>query len=101
MTAHSDVLIRADPDSLTHKLARNLDADEVAYWRVSGTPRQTDAGQLIAFARDGRIHTVGEITGVAEGRLYFEAAERTDRPVPRDPPTRGFTYVELEDVPAR
>lgn len=94
MTESNDVLIHAGAQDVNHKLKSNLAADEWAYWRVNGTPRQTEAGRRIWFEYNGRIHAWGEIVDLEDGRIYFDGAEQTDLPCPDDAPKRGFTYVD-------
>lgn len=90
----NDVLIHAPATDLAHKWSENLGTDEIAYWRVTGTPRQTEPGQKVWFEYDGRIHSWATITDLADGRLYFDGAQQTDLPCPDDAPTRGFTYID-------
>lgn len=92
-TSH-DVLIHARAQDLAHKWAENLGPDEEAFWRVNGTPRQTDPGSRVWFEDNGTIYAWGEITALEDGRLWFDGARRTDVPCIDDAPTRGFTYVE-------
>lgn len=101
----NDVLIQSGAQDLAHKRPSNLGPDEVAYWRVTGTPRQTEPGQRIWFASPllDCIHAWGEITRIEAGRIYFDAAHETHLPCLDDAPTRGFTYIDpllprLEDA---
>ena len=94
MTESQDVLIHASHSDVAHKHRPALAADEEAYWRVNGTPRQTEPGQRIWFEDHGRIHAWGLITALEDGRLWFDRARLVDLPCPEDAPTRGFTYVE-------
>ena len=103
-TTH-DVLIEAGAQTLAHKWRPTLAPDEEAYWRVSGTPRQTEPGRRVWFAapRLDVIHAWGKITALDDGRLWFDGARGTHVPCLDDPPTRGFTYIDpllprLEDV---
>jgi|GEM_PF-2326994 len=95
-----DVLISATAGDLAHKRPLALDADEDAYWRVAGTPRQTAPGRRVWFAdRDApgdtdRVIGWGEITALEDGRLYFDGARDVCLPCLDDPPSRGFTYVD-------
>mgnify|MGYP000347924834 CR=1 FL=1 len=88
-----DVLVSATWDDLAHKRPETLTGDEEAYWRVSGTPRQTAPGQRVWFADEDRIIAWGEITALADGRLWFDGAHETTVPLLDDPPARGFTYI--------
>lgn len=89
-----DVLIHAGASDLAHKRPDKLGDDEVAYWTVSGTPRQTEPGRQVWFEYDDIIHAHGEITAVEDGRIYFDAAKETHVPCLDDAPTRGFTYID-------
>lgn len=90
-----DVLINADTGDLAGKWLPQLPDDHEAYWRVSGTPRQTEPGQTVWFAHDpAGIFAWGRITRLEDGRLWFDGARETDLPCLDDAPTRGFTYID-------
>lgn len=91
-----DVLIRSSASAVEHKMAGEVPDGEVCYWSVHGTPRQTEPGCRIWFSRDGRLFASGEITGVEDGRIWFEPLQTEDRDAPEDPPSRGFQYIEGE-----
>lgn len=93
-TEPKDVLVHASARDLAGKWAVNVASDERCYWRVSGTPKQTEAGRRIWFEDGGTIHAWGEIVEVTDGRIWFEAAYGTHLPCFDDAPTRGFTYIE-------
>lgn len=92
-TAH-DVLIHAGSQDLAHKWTEKLAADEQAYWRVNGTPRQTEPGQRVWFEYNGTIHAWGEIVDLEDGRIWFDGAHEVHLPCLDDAPTRGFTYIQ-------
>lgn len=89
-----DVLIHAGAQNLAHKWMENLGPDEEAFWRVNGTPRQTELGRRVWFEDNGTIFAWGEITALDDGRLWFDGARQTDVPCIDDAPTRGFTYID-------
>lgn len=89
-----DVLISATEDAVEHKMVGEVQDGEMCYWTVHGTPRQTEAGRRVWFARDGRLFASGEITGVEDGRIWFAPLQSEDRDAPEDPPSRGFQYIE-------
>ena len=89
-----DILIHAGAQDLGHKWVTNLSDDELAYWRVSGTPRQTEPGHRIWFEHNGTIHAWGEIVSLDDGRIWFDGARQTHVPCLDDAPTRGFTYID-------
>ena len=89
-----DVLIYVpDFEAIRHKLASNLEADEIAYWPVHGTPRQTGEGATVLFSDGDRVVAIGDVVGTSENRLWIDSLERDDRPNPAEPVTRGFKYV--------
>jgi len=89
-----DVLIQATQSELFHKQPVNLEEDEEVFWRVSGTPRETEPGRRIWFSYNGSIHAQGTITELEDGRIWFDSAKSTHVPCLDDAPTRGFTYIE-------
>lgn len=98
-----DVLVHAPVTDVIHKHPTNLSSDEEAYWRVNGTPRQTETGRRIWFEYQDSIHAWGEITALEDGRIWFDAAHETYVPCLDNAPTRGFTYIDpllprLEEV---
>lgn len=94
MTA-KDVLIYADPDDVEHKLAANVPAHhDYAYWTVNGTPRQTKPGRSVLFTDGDRVFARGEVLELVVGELRFTSLERVDEPLPADPVTRGYKYVD-------
>lgn len=95
-TAH-DVLISVSPSDLAGKWRANLTSEMRAYWRVSGTPRQTEPGRRVWFEStllEDTIFAWGEILDLTDGRLWFDAAHETHLPALDDAPSRGFTYIE-------
>ncbi|SIS14523.1 hypothetical protein SAMN05421752_11422 [Natronorubrum thiooxidans] len=89
-----DVLIYVpDFESVRHKLASNLEDDEIAYWSVHGTPRQTGAGATVLFSDGNRVVATGDVVGTSENRLWIDSLERDNRANPAEPVTRGFKYV--------
>lgn len=98
-----NVIIRAAKDDLEHKVFHIQDCEpgepyprqSLAYWRVSGTPQQTGPGRKIMFSEDGdRVDYHAPICTVEEGKIWFAFLSPVDYEVPKEPPTRGFTYVE-------
>jgi hypothetical protein len=85
-----DVLIRASKEKVEHKLEKH-DID-YCWWTVSGTPRQCTGGDMIFFSDGERIHAEGKILEINEGEIVFTPLKEVDKPQPRKPPTRGFTY---------
>lgn len=90
----NDVLIHAGPQDLAHKRVERLASDELAYWRVTGTPRQTKPGRRVWFEHNGTINAWGEIVELEDGRIWFDGAHETYVPCLDDAPTRGFTYID-------
>ena len=89
-----DVLIYVpDFEDVRHKLACNLEDDEIAYWVVHGTPRQTGEGASVLFSDGERVVATGDVIGTSENRLWIDGLERDERPNPAEPTTRGFKYV--------
>lgn len=89
-----DVLIYVPSiEDIRHKFESNLNDDEIAYWAVHGTPRQTGEGAAVLFSDGERVVATGDIVGVSENRLWMDHLERDDRPNPAEPTTRGFKYV--------
>jgi prepilin-type processing-associated H-X9-DG protein len=93
MPSSQDVLISASAADVKHKLRQNVTDGHQCYWRVSGTPRQTAPGASVLFADGHGVHSKGEITALEDGRIWFTPLERVNETAPRDPPSRGFTYV--------
>ena len=94
----SDVVIRSTADKLAHKWEGNVPADHECYWTVSGTPRQTTAGNRIWFVRENHAFATAEITDVEDGRIWFEPLRSVDMPMPEDAPTRGFRYINPAEI---
>jgi hypothetical protein len=91
-----DVLIHAAREDILHKHEHRLDADEVAFWTVNGTPRHTGPGATIAFADGDVLIATGEIVDVTDGRIWFDELTAAAGAPPEEPPTRGFTYTDLD-----
>ena len=89
----SNVLVYADADTIAHKHRGEVPAGHDCYWTVSGTPRQTSSGEQILFTDGDRVIAAAPITGVEEGRIWFEPLQTVDRELPAVPVTRGFKYV--------
>lgn len=89
-----DIIIHASAQDLGHKWVAKLGDDERAYWRVNGTPRQTEPGRRIWFEHNERIHAWGEIVELEDGRIWFDGARETHLPCLDDAPTRGFAYID-------
>ncbi|MFC4553516.1 MULTISPECIES: hypothetical protein [Halorussus] len=96
---YRDVLVHATEEQIDHKLAENVPDDHLCYWTVNGTSRQTRHGQRIWFENDGRIVAGGIIDHVESGRIWFSPLERVDADLPKDAPSRGFTYLDTEKRP--
>ena len=94
MRGGHDVVIHASVSAVAHKHVDDLGDDEEAFWRVNGEPRRTEPGRHIWFETDGRIHGWGMITGVEDGRIWFDGLRKDDLPCPVSVPTRGFKYVD-------
>lgn len=94
-----DVLIYADESTIEHKLAENCSPEEQCYWTVHGTPRQTLPGMRVLFTDGDEVIAIGRITGVGDGALWFDPLERASEPLPAEPVTRGYKYVESPEVP--
>lgn len=87
-----NILIRASRERTAHKM-REYMGDGFCWWTVNGTPRQTKEGDIIMFSDGDRVYAEAEILGVEEGQIEFYPLDRVDKPNPKKPPTRGFTYV--------
>jgi len=100
MSEHRDVHIYADRETIAHKLHENLPDDEVAFWTVSGKPRQTGAGAKIQFSTADRVVARGEVIDVEKGRIWFDNLSEPDyETVPSiQPPRRGFKYGPAESI---
>ena len=91
---YQDVLVHASEEEIEHKLRENVPDGHECYWTVNGTPRQTRFGQRIWFEADGEIVAAGQIKRCETGRIWFTPLERVDAELPKEPPTRGFRYIE-------
>jgi len=89
-----DVLIQTSHDALEHKMAGEVPVGHLPFWRVTGTPRQTEPGRAILFSDGQRVIARGVIAKLEEGRIWFSPLEGVDEDLPDDAPTRGFTYVD-------
>ena len=92
-----DVLIQTTPEALAHKMKGEVTPGHLPFWRVNGTPRQTEAGRSILFSDGDRVIARGVIGDVEEGRIWFSPLEDVDEELPADPPSRGFKYVDGGD----
>lgn len=90
------VLIYAASEDTRHKFLGPLDAGDRAYWRVSGTPRQTQPRCRVFFHDGDLIYAEGMITGLEDGRIWFTPLEsvRLDHPDRPDGGHRGFRYID-------
>lgn len=90
-----DVLIYADPADVEHKLESEVpDHHDYCYWTVNGRPRQTGPGASVLFTDGDSVHARGDVLECVDGELRVTPLERVDEPLPADPVTRGFTYVD-------
>lgn len=103
-----DVIIRASEEDVHHKVFDYMDVERgepyprrsLAYWRVSGTPRRTGPGRAIMFSTDGEtVDYFAPICTVEEGRIWFAFLQPVSFEAPKEPPTRGFTYVDWGEFP--
>lgn len=101
MTAddYKDVLVHATEEQIDHKLVENVPDDHLCYWTVSGTPRKTRHAQRIWFENDGQIVAAGYIDHVETGRIWFHPLKPVDADLSKEPPSRGFTYLDEADRP--
>ena len=89
-----DVFIHATREQIDEKLETNVPDDHYCYWTVNGTPRQTATGQRVWFETGGEIVAGARIVGLESGKLWFEPALETRFYPPKEPPERGFAYIE-------
>lgn len=97
---YPDVLVRAAPDDVTHKLREEMDDpwSTECFWSVSGTPQRTGPGGAMLFHDGEEVWGVATVTRVEEGRIWFKPIRRSPWVVETpDPPTRGFAYVGGDD----
>ena len=89
-----DVLIQTTRDALAHKMKGEVTPGHLPFWRVHGTPRQTEVGRSILFSDGDRVIARGVIGKVEDGRIWFSPLEAVDEDLPDEPPSRGFKYVD-------
>ena len=87
-----NILIRASRDRTLHKM-REIMGEGYCWWTVNGTPRKAGIGDTIMFSDGERVYAEAKIIEVDEGKIVFHPLEKVDKPNPKKPPTRGFTYV--------
>lgn len=83
-------MIRSNPGAVEHKFDKEND---YCWWTVNGTPRKCGKGDKIFFSNGKQIYGEGTIIRVEPGKIVFLPLKRVDRPQPKQPPTRGFAYV--------
>lgn len=90
-----DVLIYASRADIEHKLQGEVPPNtSYCFWTVNGTPRNTGPGASVLFCDGERVHARGDVVDIVVGELRFEPLERVDEPLPAEPVTRGFRYVD-------
>lgn len=97
------ILIRAKKEVVEPKFADQFPKDEfsLCYWTVGVAPKRE--GILSVLFTDGvNVFAEGSYYGLAkEGDkpcIEFFGLDRVNYPQPKKAPTRGFTYVELDEI---
>lgn len=106
-----NILIYAKPEKVEHKMQDVIDKknsqleageEDIDWesgwccWDVSRLPRRK--GILSVLFTDGKnVYAEGNFYGTAIDAIEFSALKRVNYPQPKKAPTRGFTYVEIDE----
>jgi hypothetical protein len=99
MAEKKDVLIQAKPETVQHKMKEYFSTPEdyICWWDVNGKPQKTSKNCTILFSDGEKVYAKGTILEVEEDRITFSPLEKVELENPKEPPSRGFKYVEYND----
>ena len=107
-----DILIRAKPEDVEHKMqdvihkhnSKLKDGEdnpdwqpEACYWTVSKPPVRKGIFEVL-FTDGKNVFAKGDYIGNTIDSIEFMSLERVSYPQPKPAPTRGFTYVEIDEL---
>ena len=98
----TDVLIRARPEVVEHKIEENVPKGNYCFWELANSPKLNILGVTergieggkIMFTDGENVYAEGIIYEVTNHEIIFSPLKRANYPQPKKAPTRGFTYVE-------
>ena len=109
--AKYNILIRTKPETVEHKMRDVIDKKNSqlehgeedidwqsgwCWWTVSNPPIRKGIGRVL-FTDGTNVFAEGKFYGTAIKAIEFSALKRVDYPQPKKAPTRGFTYVEIDE----
>lgn len=99
MSQLDNVLIRAKRENVEHKFEDKVPEDtEYCYW-TGVKPRKISPNSKVMFTDGKNVYAEGKILHVDEEEgLQFEPLKRVSYPQPKVAPTRGFTYVNSDQM---
>ena len=93
----TDILIRAKREKVEHKFKDKVDSDVIyCYWTGIHPKRVVEN---VMFTDGTTVYGDGVVvTGDEDEGLCFLPLRRVNYPQPKKAPTRGFTYVEQDEM---